>query len=84
MRQDQLGAFQQADADVDGVGAVAEVDGKGLHGVWVTAGRSAGDYTQAMLTLGTPFAKQVTHTPFAGWAIALCWNIATDVNYLSI
>ncbi len=32
MRQDQPGLAQQAGADVDGVGAVAEVDGEGLHG----------------------------------------------------
>jgi hypothetical protein len=31
MRQDQIGLGQQAGADVDGVGAVAEVDGEGLH-----------------------------------------------------
>jgi hypothetical protein len=32
VRQHQIGTVEQAGADMDGVGAVAQVDGKGLHG----------------------------------------------------
>jgi hypothetical protein len=32
VRDDQVGLAQQAGADVDGIGAIAEVDGEGLHG----------------------------------------------------
>jgi hypothetical protein len=32
MRHDQVSLAQQAGTDMDGIGAVAEVDGEGLHG----------------------------------------------------